>query len=59
MVTIEKGMRVGEILQLKPQAKKVLEKYGLCPGAAPEKIDYFASVHLLNLDTLLKELNES
>lgn len=55
------SMTIWQALQVHPQAKDVLQKYGMtcfgCPGALSETIAEAAMVHGQSKDKLLEELN--
>ena len=59
---ITKEMRIGEILQAKPDAAQILMSFGMgcigCPSAQAESIEDAAKVHGLNLESLLEALNK-
>jgi len=58
---ITKDMHISDILQRYPQTLKVFEKFGLdcfeCQIADYEALEHGATVHKLNVDELLAELN--
>ena len=60
---ITKDMHISDILRLYPQTLNIFEKYGLdcfeCQIADYEALEHGASVHKLNVDELLKELNRA
>jgi len=60
-IMITREMPIGEIVRLYPQTLKVFEKYGLdcfeCQIADIEALEHGASVHKLDPDVLLEELN--
>ena len=60
---ITKEMFIGDIVRLYPQTLKVFERYGLecfeCQIADFEALEHGASVHRLNIDDLLDELNRT
>ena len=60
---ITKDMHISDILRRWPQTLKVFEKFGLdcfeCQIADYEALEHGASVHKLNVDELLKELNRA
>jgi iron-sulfur cluster repair protein YtfE (RIC family) len=53
---------VREVIKEHPEAKKIFNKYGLMECGGPlgpkEPISFFATVHRVNVEKLLKELNE-
>lgn len=62
MATIKKEMTFNEILRAYPDTVKVLRKYGMncfgCLGADAESLEYGAIAHGVDLEALLKDLNE-
>lgn len=60
---ITRDMFIGDIVRLYPTTLQVFEKYGLdcfeCQIADFEALEHGASVHKLNVDQLLEELNRS
>jgi hybrid cluster-associated redox disulfide protein len=58
---ITKDMHISDILRRYPEAMKVFEKFGLdcfeCQIADYEALEHGATVHKLNVDELLAELN--
>ena len=62
MTKINKDMTFNEVLRAFPDTIKVLRKYNMqcfgCLGAEAESIEYGAVAHGVDLDTLLKELNQ-
>ncbi len=58
---ITKEMLIGDIVRLYPETLNVFEKYGLdcfeCQIADFEALEHGASVHKVNVDQLLEELN--
>lgn len=62
--TITKDMSIGEVLAKYPQTEKVFLKFFgngcfTCPGAKTEDIAFGATMHGLDADVILKELNEA
>jgi len=59
---ISKDITVGEIVRKYPETLNVLFSFGLgcvgCPSAQIETIEDVCRVHGLNIDELLKTLNE-
>ncbi|QQY79890.1 hybrid cluster-associated redox disulfide protein [Keratinibaculum paraultunense] len=59
---ITKDMLVGEIIRNKPEAVEILLNFGLgcigCPASQMESLEEAAMVHGLDIDELLKALNE-
>ncbi len=62
MPKITKEMTFNEVLRAYPDTVKVLRKYGMncfgCLGAEAESLEYGAVAHGVDLDSLLKDLNE-
>ena len=58
---ISKEMTISDILRRYPQTLPVFERYGLdcydCQIAEFEELEHGATVHKVNLDALLVELN--
>ena len=62
-VNITKNMIIGDILKLKPEASKVIEKYFgkgcfTCPGMKMEDLSFGAAMHGCNAEDIVKEINE-
>lgn len=61
-MAITKDMLIGEILREKPEAAEILMRYGMgcigCPSAQMESLEQAAAVHGIDLEELLKALNE-
>jgi hybrid cluster-associated redox disulfide protein len=61
-VAITKDQMIGEILQSNPDTAKVFRKFGMhclgCAIASGETVEQAAQVHGLDLDDLLKALNQ-
>ncbi|MEM4331085.1 MAG: DUF1858 domain-containing protein [Candidatus Pacearchaeota archaeon] len=59
---IRKDMTFGEAISLNPKAAEIFYKKGMmcgcCPMAMMETIEQGAKLHKVNLNKLLKELNE-
>ncbi len=59
---ITKEMRIGEILQVKPDAAQILMSFGMgcigCPSSQAESLEEAAMVHGLNIESLLEALNK-
>ncbi len=57
-----KDTTVGEVLQTKPELKNVLEGFGLhcfgCPMSQMETLEEACQVHDIELDFMLKKLND-
>ncbi len=53
---------VRDVIKKYPEAKKIFNKYGLMECGGPlgpkEPISFFATVHRVDVEKLLKELNE-
>jgi hybrid cluster-associated redox disulfide protein len=57
-----KDMNIGEILDMEPDAMKVIEKYFgsgcfTCPGMRMESISFGAMMHNIDTDKMVAELN--
>ena len=63
MSEITKEMTIGEILRMKPSVAPVLMEMGMhclgCPSAQAESIADAALVHGMDVDALLKKMNEA
>jgi hybrid cluster-associated redox disulfide protein len=61
-MTINKDMYIGQVLREKPESAEILFQYGMgcigCPSSQMETLEQAAAVHGLDLDELLKSLNE-
>lgn len=59
---ITKDMSILEAMQIHPEIREVLKRHGMgclgCMGAADETIEAGAKMHGIDLESLLKELNE-
>ncbi|MBU5454292.1 DUF1858 domain-containing protein [Caproiciproducens sp. MSJ-32] len=59
---ISKDMTIGEVIKNKPEAVEILMAFGMgcvgCPSAQAETLEEAASVHGLNLEALLTEINK-
>lgn len=59
---ITKDMLIGEIIRNKPEAVETLLSFGLgcigCPASQMESVEEAAMVHGIDVDELLKALNE-
>lgn len=57
-----KDTTIGEVLQTKPELKNVLEGFGLhcfgCPMSQMETLEEACQVHDIELDFMLKKLND-
>ena len=63
MAEINKNMVIGDVLDKKPAAEKVIAKYFgnacfSCPGVRMESLELGASIHGIDVDTMIKEINE-
>ena len=62
MAKITREMTFNEVLRAYPDAVKVLRKFGMncfgCLGAEAESLEYGAVAHGVDLEALLKDLNE-
>lgn len=60
---ITKDMLIGELIRKKPEAVEVLMSFGMgcvgCPSSQMESLEEAAMVHGLDLDNLMKALNEN
>lgn len=60
---ITKNMTIAEILRRHPETLPIFERYGLdcfdCQIADYEELEHGASVHKVDIDTLLAELNNA
>lgn len=63
MAKINKDMTFNEVLRAYPDTVKVFKKYDMncfgCLGAEAESIEYGALAHGVDLDRLLKDLNQA
>jgi hybrid cluster-associated redox disulfide protein len=61
-MAITKDMFIGQLLKEKPEAAEILFQYGMgcigCPSAQMESLEQAAAVHGIDLEELLKSLNE-
>ncbi len=60
---ITKEMSIGEVIDKYPETAKVFEKYFgqgcfTCPGSRLENIAFGATMHGMDADVIVKELNE-
>ena len=58
-----KEMFIGDVIKAHPGAEKIIEKYFgsgcfTCPGMAVESIVFGSTMHGIDPDAILKELNE-
>ncbi|BCR04980.1 hypothetical protein DESUT3_20490 [Desulfuromonas versatilis] len=60
---ITRNMTIEQVLRKYPQTRQVFSKFGLecmeCQIAQFEEVGHGADVHQVDVDTLLKELNEA
>lgn len=61
---ITKDMTIDQVIKEHPQTKKVFEKFFgagcfTCPGATIESIDLGAALHGLEVEEVIRELNEA
>lgn len=61
---VHKEMVIGDLLQLYPEAEKVIEKYFgkgcfTCPGMKMESISFGAMMHGVDPEVIVKEINET
>ncbi len=63
MATIKKDMPIGDVVQNYPQTIEVFLKHGLmcfgCAIARFENVEQGAQAHGINVDALIKDLNEA
>lgn len=59
---ITKDTVIADIIKVKPNAAQILMSYGMgcigCPSAQMETLEQACEIHGLDLDKILKELNE-
>ncbi len=59
---ISKDTLISEILQINPKAAEILMRYGMgclgCPSSQMESLEQAAMIHGIELESLLKELNQ-
>ncbi len=62
MAKVTKDMTIGEILRAKPEVAPVLMAAGMhclgCPSAQGETLEEAAMVHGMNIDDLMKKIDE-
>jgi hybrid cluster-associated redox disulfide protein len=62
-MTITKEMTIGEILRTKPEVAPVLLSAGMhclgCPSAQAESLEQAAMVHGIDVDVLMKAIEEA
>ena len=60
---IQRNITIGELVRNYPESVKVLFAYGLgcvgCPSAQAETIEEACAVHGLDVETLIKNLNDN
>ncbi|EQK41737.1 DUF1858 domain-containing protein [Paraclostridium bifermentans] len=60
---ITKDTIIADIVKAKPNAAQILMSYGMgcigCPSAQMEKLEQACEIHGLDLEKILKELNEA
>lgn len=63
MSEITKDMTLGQVLQNKPSTQKVFQQWGIhcsgCPAASMETVEQGASMHGIDADKLVEELNKA
>lgn len=59
---IEKTMTIGEVVRKNPEVIPILASFGMgcvgCPSAQAETLEEAATVHGIDVDKLMKALNE-
>lgn len=59
---ITKDTIIADIININPKAVEILTSYGMgcigCPSAQMESLEQACEIHGLNLDEVLKKLNE-
>jgi hybrid cluster-associated redox disulfide protein len=63
-VLVNKDMLIGDVLQLKPSSKDVIEKYfGMgcftCPGIIWESLSFGATMHNRDVEAIVEEINKT
>lgn len=62
-MAVSKEMTIGELLRVKPEAIPVLLGAGMhclgCPSAQAESLEEAAMVHGINIDALMKAIEEA
>lgn len=61
-IRFHKDMNIGEVLDIRPEAMKVIEKYFgqgcfTCPGMRLESISFGAMMHNVDPEQMVAELN--
>ncbi|MHC1722823.1 MAG: DUF1858 domain-containing protein [Aminipila sp.] len=61
-MTITKDATIGEVIRNHPEAAEVLQEFGMgclgCPSAQSETLEEAASVHGIDVENMIKKLNE-
>ena len=63
-VQVNKDMLIGDILQMKPGSKYVIEKYFgagcfTCPGIMWESLSFGAAMHNRDVEAIVQEINNA
>lgn len=62
MATVDKTMKIREVLELDPGTAHVMMRYGLhcfgCPHATAESLEEAGMVHGIDVDEMIGQLNE-
>lgn len=62
MNKIEKDTTIGEVLKVCPNAETILQGFGMhcvhCPMSQMESLEEAGSVHEIDVDLMVKKLNE-
>lgn len=62
MAKITKTTTIGEVLDINPNAEVILQGFGMhcfhCPMSQMETLEEAASVHGVDIDLMVKKLNE-
>lgn len=62
MSKITKGTTIGEALKLNPNAEEILQGFGMhcvhCPMSQMETLEEAGAVHGIDVDLMIKKLNE-
>jgi hybrid cluster-associated redox disulfide protein len=61
--TFDKDMTIGDVIKVHPGAEKIIEKYFgngcfTCPGINMESISFGSTMHGVDPEAMVKELNE-
>lgn len=60
-MTINKDMKIGELLEVAPEKAEILLAAGMhclgCPASQSETLEEACAVHGIDVDALVKELN--